>query len=406
MFHDHKFTGEAAVQLPGLHYPILRGRRRTTDEMTFDAMAALGGQDALSNGVGKKLGGTYRMQDYMSYDGVTPVTGRTCDSTGAFLVGELERLDMTLHEPLASVTWGRDIPLREDVTIADEVSSYTISSYGSAGSLGAGNSIGNGKAWIGKATNQITGVGVDIGKIAQPLTPWAAEVKYDILELESSARIGRPIDQQKYGAMQLKHQMDIDEQVYFGDTTLVRYGLVNSNLRSGADQVTNVSNVANGAQGTPGWTTKTPDEILQDVNELLTSVWAASAWAVIPSNILIPPAQFGYISTQKVSAAGNVSILKYLLENNLLTAAGVSKLQIFPSKWCIGTGAGGTPGVINGNDRMVCYTKDQDRVRFPMTMLQRTPIQYDSIYHKTTYFCRLGVLEIVYPETLGYRDGL
>jgi hypothetical protein len=29
-----------------------------------------------------------------------------------------------------------------------------------------------------------------------------------------------------------------------------------------------------------------------------------------------------------------------------------------------------------------------------------------SIYHQTTYFCRLGVVEVVYPETIAYRDGL
>ena len=33
----------------------------------------------------------------------------TVDSTGAFLISELERLDPKLHEPLASVSWGRDI---------------------------------------------------------------------------------------------------------------------------------------------------------------------------------------------------------------------------------------------------------------------------------------------------------
>jgi hypothetical protein len=34
---------------------------------------------------------------------------RTIDSSGAFLVGELERLDPRLNEPLASYTWSRDI---------------------------------------------------------------------------------------------------------------------------------------------------------------------------------------------------------------------------------------------------------------------------------------------------------
>lgn len=332
--------------------------------------------------------------------GVQTRDGRTVDSTGAFLVGELERMDMTLHEPLASVSWGRDIDLREDVTIADEVSSFTLSTYGSAGGLGAGNSIGNGKAWIGKVTSQVTGVGVDIAKIPNPLTPWGMELKYTILELESAAKVGRPIDQQKYEGMQLKHQMDIDEMVYIGDTSLALTGLVNHTL------TTNVSNVAQGAANSTLWTTKTPDEILSDFNTSLYSVYAASAFSVIPSRVLLPPAQFGYISTQKVSLAGNISILKYIQDNNLLTTSGAGKLDIFPLKWCIGAGVGGTIGTAGTVDRMVVYTKAKNRIRYPMTILQRTPIQYDSIYHKSTYFCRLGVVENVYPECIGYFDGL
>src|ERR1700744_4011403 len=69
-------------------------------------------------------------------DGEGKPTTRVIDSTGAFMVGELERLDQTLHMPLAAVSWGRDIDLREDVTIGDEVSSFTLTTFGSAGGLG------------------------------------------------------------------------------------------------------------------------------------------------------------------------------------------------------------------------------------------------------------------------------
>lgn len=332
--------------------------------------------------------------------GIRTHDGQFRDSTGAFLVGELERLDQTMHEPLAAVTFGRDIDMREDVTIADEISSFTLSTYGSASGLGAGQGIGTGKAWIGKVTNQISGVGIDINKITNPLTPWGLELKYTILELESAAKTGRPIDQQKFAGLTLKHQMDIDEQVYFGDTNLAAGGLINHPL------VTNVTNVANGAGGSPLWVQKTPDEILTDTNEILTSAWAASGYSVIPNRLLLPPVDFGYITTQKVSLAGNVSILKYLRDNNLWTTSGNGQLDIFPAKWLVGAGAGGTIGVSNGKDRMIAYTKDKQYVRYPMTMLQRTPIQFDSIYHKTTYFCRLGNVEIVYPEVFAYRDGL
>ncbi len=362
-------------------------RRKTRDIMTFDSGYRT--IDQQGNMLGKPLGNPYKTQD-----------GRTVDSTGAFLVGELERLDLTLHEPLAAVTWSRDIDLREDVTIADEVSSFTLSSFGSAGGLGAGNGIGTGKAWIGKDTNQITGISADISKIPHPLNPWAMELKYTILELESAAKLGRPVDAQKYEGLVLKHQMDIDEQVYIGDTSMKITGLINNSL------VTNVGNLPNGAAGSPLWSQKTPDEILADVNTALTSVWAASGWAVIPSRLMLPPAQFGFISTQKVSNAGNVSILKYIQENNLLTTSGKGKLEILPLKWLVGAGVGGTIGTTGTVDRMVVYTKEKNRVRYPMTLLQRTPIQYDSIYHKTTYFCRLGATEVVYPETIGYFDGL
>lgn len=363
-------------------------RARTIDHLTFDA-AMHQAIDAMGNVRGRSLDHAYRTHD-----------GRTVDSTGAFLVGELERLDQQLYMPLAAVTWNRDIELREDVSLADEASSFMLSTFAAAGSLGAGNGIRNGKSWIGKSTDQIGGISMDSGKYPLPLTPWGMELKFSLLELESSIKLGRAIDDQKYEGLKLKHQMDIDEMVYVGDAQLNQGGLVNSAL------VTNVSNLPNGAAASPLWQNKTPAEILADVNAIITSTWGASAWAVMPARILIPPKQFGYISTQTISTAGNISILKYLLENNVLKSSGKGELEIQPAKWLIGSGSGGTLGTEGTVDRMVCYTKDKKFVRYPMTMLQRTPIQYDSIYHKTTYYCKLGVVEVVYPETIAYRDGL
>lgn len=355
--------------------------------LTFDSSPL--SMDAHGNMQGVKFDRPYRTCD-----------GRTVDSTGAFLVGELERLDQKLHEPLASVTWSRDIDLRQDVTIADEVTSFTISTYGAPGGLGSGNSIGNGKSWIGRDTTQIQALSLDIAKIPHPLRPWGQELKYTILELESAAKLGRPIDSQKLAGIQLKHQMDIDEQVYIGDTVTGDTGMLNNSLVSAATLL------AAGASGYTQWAQKTPNEILFDVNQALTATWASAAWAVMPSRILIPPFQYGYISTTPVTLAGTGSILKYLLENNLLTSGGLGKIEIFPCKWNIGAGLGGTIGTTGTVDRMMVYTKDVDRIRFPMTILQKTPVQYDGIYQKSTYFCRLGVVEAVYPETVSYWDGL
>lgn len=369
-------------------------RARTHDMLTFDSRAL----EVIDN-AGTQRGLAFEVpQRYRTRDGRV----LTIDSTGAFLIGELERLDQTLHMPLAAVTWSRDIDLREDVSIADEITSFTLSTFAAPGNLGAGHGIRTGKAWIGKATDQISGVSVDIAKTPSPLRPWGMEIKFSILELESAAKAGRPIDDQKTEGLKLKHQMDVDEQVYVGDASTGDYGLLNQSNTV----VTNVTNVANGALASPLWSNKTPAEMLADVNELITSVWAASGYAVMPNRLLLPPKQFGQISTQVVSSAGNVSILKYLLENNILVTSGQGRLEIQPAKWLVGAGSGGTLGTAGTVDRAVMYRKEKQYVRYPMTLLQRTPVQFDSIYHKLTYYCRLGVVEVVYPETLGYRDGL
>jgi hypothetical protein len=328
-----------------------------------------------------------RTRDGFTYD------RRTIDGTGAFLIGELERLDQTLHDPLVAYTWSRDIDVRTDVSIADEASSFTNSSFAVTGGITP-----TGKAWAGKIGNTIPDIGLDIGKTTSPLLLWAQGISFTVPELESAMKLGRPIDAQKYEGLRIKHQMDIDEQVYAGDSETGHVGLFNNPAVS-------TSTVSNGASGSPHWAQKTPDEILADVNTLLNEVWRASGWAVIPTELRLPPQQYGYLVSQKVSQAGNFSILKFLLENNLANQNGQA-LNIQPVKWLIGRGAGGTPGTLGTVDRMAAYTRDVNRVRFPMTPLQRTPVEYRGLYQITTYFCKLGVVEFVYPETVGYADGL
>jgi len=312
---------------------------------------------------------------------------QTIDSAGSFLVGELERLDQRLHGPLASVTWSRDIMLRSDVTIADELSSFTNSSFAAAGGTSP-----NGKAWIGKDANAITGIALDIGKTATPLTLWGMQIGWTIPELESAQKLGRPVDQQKFAGMQLKYQMDVDEMVYIGDTGLGLYGLVNSPLVSS-------SNVVNGASASPLWANKTPQEILNDVNTLLNAAWAASGYAVCPSELRLPPVQYSRLVSTLVSSAGNISVLEFLKINSLSNSINGRPLNIQPLKWLTGRGASST-------DRMMAYTNDEDRVRFPLVPLQRTPLEYRDLRQLTTYFGRLGAVEFPYAETVAYADGI
>lgn len=305
----------------------------------------------------------------------------TIDSSGAFLIHELERLDQTLNLPLTSQTWSRDILLREDVSIADEISSFTNTTFAAAGTPNA-----NGKNWISPLATAIAGINVDIEKKGFPLELWGMELGWTVIELNAAAQVGRPIDTQKYDGMQLKWNMDTDEQVYIGDAAKGAKGLLN------LSQVTPTN-------ATKTWATSTADEIRASINQVLSNAWTRSAYSKVPEDLLIPPEQYSFLASTIVSSAGNQSLLTYLETNTIAYHQNGKPLSIRPVKWVKGRGVGST-------DRMVAYTNDKKFVRFPMVPLQSVPIQYRGLYQLVTYYGKLGAVEPVYPETLNYMDGI
>ena len=302
----------------------------------------------------------------------------TRDSTLAYFVNQLENLDKRIYEPLAAVSWGRDIKLRPGITMSDESTSFIRSAFAAVGSLDnpATASSGGNIPWISAETDAIPGVSVNGQKIVLPLRLAAREVSYTSVELNRSQLTGQPIDVQKINALNLLYNMNIDQMVYIGSGDVGATGLLNN---AGITS----SIVPAGATGGTTWVTKTADEILADVNALLEATWAAAAYAVCPGKLLLPPFQFSYISSQKVSTAGNVSILKFLKENSIALQINGSELDIQPVKWLPGIGSG-------GDDRMVAYTNDEGRVRYPMV-----PIRRETAYYKGIRFTALTSTPLV-----------
>lgn len=312
---------------------------------------------------------------------------KTFDSILAYYVNQLDNLDKKLYEPLFSVTWGRDIKLRSGITMANESTSFIRSTIGAIGTQNA-----TGKPWISPNTTTLPGVSVNGERVVLPLRLLGQEVSYSSVELERSQLLGQPIDAQKFNALNTIYQMATDEMIYVGDSAVGAEGLVNSTL------VTSGS-VPSGTGGSPLWVNKTPDEILKDVNDMVTAAWQASGFSVCPDKLLLPPAQFAYISSQKISTAGNVSILTFLEDNSISLRVNGRKLDIQPLKWLTGRGAAGT-------DRMVAYTNDEERVRFPMVPIRRETPYYLGIKFNAPYIWAFGEVEFVYPETAVYRDGI
>lgn len=306
---------------------------------------------------------------------------QTIDNSGAFLIGQLERFDPVLNMPLLAYTWSRDVDLREDVSIADEMSSFSNSSFAAPSSVGT-----DGESWISNSTNVIAGVDLDITKTTLPLTPWSRQLSWTVFELASALQMGRPIDSQKLDAMNQTYQLNVDRQVYVGSTILGVKGLFN---QAGVK-------VINAAKA---WANSTAMEIAKSINDGLTTAWKQTGRAVVPDSLRLPPDQYALLSSIIVSDAGNRSLLDYLSENTIAYKQNGKPLDIQPVKWL-------EAGAMQNVNRMVFYTKDRKYVQFPLVPLQRTPMEYRDLRQLVTYYSKVGAVELRYSDTMLYVDGI
>ena len=305
----------------------------------------------------------------------------------AFLIGQLEKQDVKLREPLASVTWMRDIVAKSGGGWVDYTSNYFVN-YATTG--GGQNSI------IGGETNNIPTMQADIEKTPYKVFTWAHILKVPFVDQQKLQSIGRSLEEILDKGIKLNYQKTVDLLVYSGFSNYGVTGIVN-------DPNVTAYAVAKGVSTKTTWKDKTPDEILYDVNTIILLGWEAAEYDLsgMPNHILIPPEQFAYICNQKVSTAGNVSILTYLMENNIAKNQGID-LVIAPSRWCKGAGTAGA-------DRMLAYVNDEDKLNFdltvPISRVMTQPVVTELAY-LTAYAAQMGQVKFLYYQPPHYGDGI
>jgi hypothetical protein len=318
---------------------------------------------------------------------ITAMDAAGIGSGMAFLNGELEKRDTKLNEPLTSVTWDRDIVPKYGGGFSETTSNYFVD-YATTG--------GNANGLIRGQSNDIPVIQANTTKDIFKTFLWSNILQIPLIDQQKLQSIGRSLDGLLDNGIRLNYNKSLDYMVYFGVPEESVYGLVNN------PNVT-ATTVPNGASGTATWKTKTADEILLDINQILNDAWAAAQYDLsgMPNQILLPPAQFSYITTQKVSQAGNVSILTYLLENNIAKANGVD-LVIVPCRQCIGAG-------LSGKDRMVAYVNDDSKLYIDILQeLKRMMTQPDvqKMAYLTSYIANIGQVKFLYYQCVQYYDGI
>tara|TARA_R110002167_G_scaffold42512_13_gene129157 strand:+ start:1809 stop:2771 length:963 start_codon:yes stop_codon:yes gene_type:complete len=171
-------------------------------------------------------------------------------------------------------------------------------------------------------------------------------------------------------------------------------GLVNNGSVSRVD-------VANDGTGpSTFWSAKTNDQIMRDINELISSIGENSEEVEWADSLRVPPEAYRLLATRRLGAGdGLLTLLEYVRKNNVYTATTGQMLDIQPLRE-LATAGNSTTG------RMMAYRRDPEVLRFHLPMPRRVlqPRQKSIMGFETGIIARTGGVEIRLPGAVAYAD--
>lgn len=175
---------------------------------------------------------------------------------------------------------------------------------------------------------------------------------------------------------------------FFGNTSVGMTGLFNN------PNVPVQAVPADGTGGNTEWTTKTPDQILRDMNFIVNQVVVNSNEVEMPDTLLLPMAQYTLIASTPRSANSDTTILNYFLLNNPY----IKNVVPVPQMAAAGTG---------GADIMIAYENNSNKLEMaiPLAFTQYAP-QERNLEFVIPCEARFGGVSIYYPYSLIIGEGI
>lgn len=301
------------------------------------------------------------------------------DVGAAFFQRELELIKARSYDVLYA-----DLPARNLFPVSNEgglaITSITYRTYDK---VGAAKLINNYAKDLPR---------VDIGgkETTIPVKEIGIAYAYTIKEIAASQLTGRGLEQRRANVAARAVEEEVNDIAFFGraDAGLPGF-LTNPNIP--------VITVVNGAGGTPQWVTKTPDEILFDINDLFADVFENTLMKERADTLLLPPQQWVYISSTPRASNSDTTILAYIVANSPFL---MSMDDVIPVNELAGAGTAGV-------DIMVAYTRSPEKLELEIpSELQFLAPQEVGLELEINGMASIGGVNIYYPLSIAIAEDI
>lgn len=211
---------------------------------------------------------------------------------------------------------------------------------------------------------------------------------YSIKEIRASQRTGKRLEERRAITARRAHDEMMNRMALKSSPADGTYGLLDF---PGITEVT-LQNDGTGSSKT--WASKTPDQIVRDINDLVNAVMEPTSAREVPDTLLLPIAQYNDIASRRIGEDGTKTLMKYILENSpyIKKIDWLSELKNF--------GAGSTNRALVGR-----FDEEHLTLEIPQPFEQFEPQQEGMDFTIPCHSECAGTI-IYYPLAFAYADGI
>lgn len=250
--------------------------------------------------------------------------------------------------------------------------------------------------WFHGNANDVPKVELTREKFETGVSMAAIGYGYTLEELGTAQLLGMNLSADKATLARRVAEEKIDQIAFGGDALKGFTGLVN------ASTPTATTAPADGTGSATTFASKTPDQILRDINGQLTGIFTGTLGAEIADTLLLPYSVLLDLSTRRIDAVNQTTILEWVERNNIYTRTTGQPLTIRGVFGYLDTaGASSTK-------RMVAYRRSPEVLKMHLPMpfrflpaWQTGPMKFD-----IPGIFRVGGVDIRRPKAVRYLDGI
>ena len=303
----------------------------------------------------------------------------TMDAGLAFLVSQLSYVESKVFEKkYEEINYPKIIPVSNEAgEFADSITYFYMDGATMA-------------KFIGSNSLDVPIADISTNKVTIPVEYGAIGYEYTLREMEQAQQLNRNLSTLKATVARRGYETLVQKTAMKGDTSKGLPGFLdNANVP--------LTTVPNGASATTVWSSKTPDEILKDVNAIFSTVFESTKMAERADTLALPPKQWSYIMGTPRSANSDTTIAQYLVNNSPYLS---SIDKIVPINELTGAGVAGV-------DRAMAYTNNSDKVilHLPKLLSFKAP-QEKGLGFQVPGDFSVGGVEFRYPMSALYADGI